>query len=151
METRLATIEDKQAVLNLLEELSDEVNEKIGSSTKGDVVKIGNNIFEEIINRTDTHIFLAIENNEVVGLATFYLLPNIRHNWHRGHIEDFIIGKKMRGSGIGSKLIETIKDFCKQNNIKVFKLDSANELRDAHNFYRKNGGRQTEQMFRFDI
>ena len=86
-----------------------------------------------------------------VGLATFYLLPNIRHNWHRGHIEDFIVNKKLRGTGIGSKLIGAIKDFCKENNIRVFKLDSANELVDAHNFYRKNGGRQTEQMFRFDI
>ena len=151
MEIRLATLEDKNDVLKLLDELTEEVGKKIGLSRDVGVAKLDDNIFEEVINRFDTHIFLAIENNEIVGLVSFYLLPNIRHGWHRGHIEDFIVTEKMRGSGVGSKLLDTIKDFCKQNNIKVFKLDSGNELTDAHNFYRKNGGKQTEQMFRFDV
>jgi len=70
---------------------------------------------------------------------------------HRGHIEDIVVSKDMRGKGIGTKLLGAIKEFCKQNDISVFKLDSNNDLGDAHQFYLKNGGKQTELMYRFDI
>ena len=79
------------------------------------------------------------------------MLPNIRHGWHRGHIEDFFVTNTERGKGTGTKLLNFIKDYCQQNNIKVIKLDSGNELTAAHKFYEKNGGKTTERFFRFDI
>ncbi len=149
---RLALAKDKKQVLRLLDELGEEVNKKVGYSPhNAEAQRVGGPIFDEIIKRKDALILLAIEKGEIVGLATFYLLPNMRHGWHRGHIEDIVVGETMRGKGIGSKLLDRVKDYCKKNNIKVFKLDSGNELTNAHKFYEKNGGKQTEKMFRFDI
>jgi len=152
MKIRFATKTDKESVLQLLDELGEEVNKKMGFSPhNAEAKKIGGPIFEEIISRKDTLIFVAEDNEKLVGLATFYLLPNMRHGWHRGHVEDFVISEKMRGKGVGTQLFNTIKQYCKEKNIKVIKLDSGVDLTEAHRFYEKSGGKFTEKMYRFDI
>lgn len=145
MNIRLATIADKDKVLKLFDEFSKFQNAKDVPS------EVSGQIFDEVVSRNDTKIFVAEQDNSLYGMATFYLLPNIRHGWHRGHIEDFFVSNTKRGTGIGSQLFDAIKDYCRKNNIKVIKLDSGNELTGAHTFYKGLGGKQTEQMFRFDI
>ncbi|HLL60345.1 MAG TPA: GNAT family N-acetyltransferase [Candidatus Nitrosocosmicus sp.] len=152
MNVRLANIDDKQSVLALLDQLGDEVNRTRGIFTPNtEAQTVGGPIFEEILSRKDTLIFLAEEKEEIIGLATFYILPIMRHGNYAGHIEEFIVDKVMRGKGIGTALFDAIKKYCKENNIKVIKLDSGIELTEAHKFYEKNGGKFTEMMFRFDI
>ncbi len=152
MNIRLATKDDKASVLKLLDELGKEVNKLRGYDPHNtEAQKVGGPIFDSIISRKDILIFLAEENEKLIGLATFYLIPNIRHGWHRGHIEDFVIARHLRGKGIGTQLLSTIKKYCTDHNIKVIKLDSGLELEKAHRFYEKNGGKFTEKMFRFDI
>ncbi|MBI4163116.1 MAG: GNAT family N-acetyltransferase [Candidatus Aenigmarchaeota archaeon] len=152
MKIRFATINDKKACLKILDELGTEVKQKRGvEKISTEAQRIGGKIFNEIIKRKDTKIFVAEEKGKIIGLATFYLLPNIRHGWHRGHIEDFIVHKEERNKGVGSSLMNYIKDYCKKNKVKVVKLDSGLELRNAHLFYEKHGGKHTEKMYRFDI
>jgi GNAT superfamily N-acetyltransferase len=142
---RLATAQDKNKVLKLFDEFSYMFQAKEIPS------QVGGKIFDEIISREDIKIFIADENGQLQGLVTFYIIPNIRHGWHRGHIEDFFVTKTVRNKGVGTQLLSFIKDYCRQNNIKVIKLDSGNELVNAHKFYEKNGGKTTERFFRFDI
>lgn len=81
----------------------------------------------------------------------FYILPNIRHGWHRGHIEDFFTTASYRGKGVGTQIFTAIKDYCRNNTITVIKLDSEKDLLNSHKFYEKNGGTFTKKMFRFDL
>jgi GNAT superfamily N-acetyltransferase len=145
MTIRLATAEDKDQVLSLLDEFSGQLAAKEIPS------HVGGAIFDKIINHDDLYIFVAEEDGKIYGLVTFYMLPNIRHGWHRGHIEDFFVAESVRGKGVGSELFNYVKEYCKEHNIKVIKLDSGNELVDAHKFYEKHGGRTSERFFRFDI
>ncbi|HSW88021.1 MAG TPA: GNAT family N-acetyltransferase [Candidatus Saccharimonadales bacterium] len=145
MNVRFATSNDKAQVFKLLDEFSSLLK------TVDIPSKVGEHIFDEVISRNDTKIFVVEENNQLLGLATFYLLPNIRHGWKRGHIEDFFVTNNSRSKGLGTFLFSSIKDYCRKNNIKVIKLDSGNELITAHSFYKKNGGKTTEKFFRFDI
>jgi GNAT superfamily N-acetyltransferase len=145
MNIRLATAQDKEQVLALLDEFSSLMRAKEIPS------QIGGAIFDEIVSRKDTKIFVADEQGQLQGLATLYLLPNIRHGWHRGHIEDFFVTPTLRKKGVGTQIFTFMKDYCLKNHVKVIKLDSGNELTDAHAFYEKNGGKTTERFFRFDI
>lgn len=145
MTIRFATLQDKDQVLKLFDEFSSMLEAKERPA------QVGGIIFNEIINRDDTKIFVAEEKSELLGVVTFYLLPNIRHGWHRGHIEDFFVTNTVRNKGVGTKLLSFIKDYCRKNNIKVIKLDSGNELTSAHKFYEKNDGKTTERFFRFDV
>jgi len=145
-------MDDKKSVLRLLDELGEEVNKKMGYSPhNAEAQKVGGPIFDEIILRKDTLIFVGEEDGKLIGLITLYLLPNMRHGWHRGHVEDFVISENSRGKGIGTQLFNAVKKYCKENNIKVIKLDSGVDLIGAHKFYEKNGGKFTEKMFRFDV
>src|SRR3989338_10471278 len=145
MNVRFASQKDKAEILNLFDEFGYLVN-------AGEIPsKVGGGIFDEIIRRGDTKIFIAEDNGQILGLVTFYLLPNIRHGWKRGHIEDFFITKTARAKGVGTFLLKSIKDYCRKNNIKVIKLHSGNDLVIAHHFYEKNGGKSSEKFFRFDI
>ena len=152
LKIRFASLDDKEGILDLLDELGEEINLRNGYSDHNiEAKRLGGPILEEILKREDTQVFTADLNGKLVGLITFYILPNIRHGYHRGHIEDIVVSKNMRGKGIGSKLFDSVKEYCKEKDIKVIKLDSGKELTDAHRFYEKNGGKYTEKMFRFDL
>lgn len=145
MDIRLATSADKEQVLVLFDEFSSLFHATDVPS------EVGGDIFDEVITRKDTKIFVADDNGKLIGLATLYLLPNIRHGWHRGHIEDFYVTQTYQNKGVGTQIFTAIKTFCRQNQIRVIKLDSEIHLVTAHKFYEKNGGKFTEKMFRFDI
>lgn len=145
MTIRIATAHDKDKILKLFDEFSCLLKAKDVPSEKG------SSIFDEIVSRNDMKIFIAEEDEQVLGLTTLYLLPNIRHGWHRGHIEDFFVTANNRGKGVGTQLFNGVKEYCSNNGVKVIKLDSGNELTNAHKFYEKNGGQTTERFFRFDL
>lgn len=135
-----------------MDELGEEINQKRGYSPhNAEASKVGGKMFDEVVARTDTMIFLAEDRGKPIGLITFYLLPNLRHGFYGGHIEDVVVSKAYRRKGVGSRMLEAVKKYCKKNNISVIKLDSGLELTDAHAFYQKNGGMFTEKMFRFDL
>lgn len=152
MRVRLAALRDKAKVLRLLDELGEEVNEKLGySSHNTEAQKLGGPMFEEIVQRKDTRIFVAEEKREILGLVSLYLLPNMRHGYRRGHVEDVVVVRDQRRKRIGTKLFEAVKNYCRNNDIRVIKLDSGLALAEAHRFYEAMGGRFTEKMFRFDL
>lgn len=135
-----------------MDELGEEINQKRGYSPhNAEASKVGGKMFDEVVSRTDTMIFVAEDNGKLVGLLTFYLLPNLRHGFYGGHVEDVVVSRSHRRKGVGTKLFEALKAYCKAHNISVIKLDSGLELTDAHKFYEKLGGTFTEKMFRFDL
>jgi GNAT superfamily N-acetyltransferase len=145
MQVRLASPNDKPQVLNLLNEFGQFVHSKNAPLTKCEV------ILDEVLARPDTMIFVAEDNGKLIGLATFYILPNIRHAWHQGHIEDFYVTKSLQHQGVGTAIFNAIKKYCRENNIKVLKLASGRQLAKAHKFYTKNDGQFTEKSFKFDL
>ena len=149
MEIRLATEKDRDDVLALLDEILVAVNKKTVQPSEAQ--KLRENMFLELLDRPDVKIFVAVENSRLIGTADLFLLPIMRRGYHQGHVEDLVITESARGKVVGSMIMKAIKDYCKENNIKVIKLTSAFELEDAHKFYEKQGGVHTEKMFRFDL
>ena len=145
MQTRLATPADKDQILALFDDFSAMLN------TTDSPSQIGGPILDEILVRPDTHVFVAEEGCRLLGLVTFFLLPNVRHGFHRGHIEDFFVSTAARREGVATALFQAVTDYCRSHGITVIKLDSGNDLTGAHAFYESVGGRSTERFFRFDL
>jgi GNAT superfamily N-acetyltransferase len=142
---RFATPKDKEQILKLF----DEFNFLLKSRDRPS--KIGGTMFDEVINRRDNKIFVAEENNKLIGTVTLYFLPNIRHGCYRGYIKDFFVTEKMRNKGVGTAMFEEIKDYCRKNKVNVIKLAAGNKLIDAQKFYEVIGGKTTERFFRFNV
>lgn len=152
MTVRLATPKDKMAVLSLMDELGEEINKKRGYSPhNAEASRVGGGMFDEVVRRKDTTIFVAEEDGKLVGLMTFYLLPNLRHGFYGGHIEDVVVSAPHRRKGIGTALFAAVKQYCVTHGVSVIKLDSALQLTEAHAFYERQGGVHTEIMYRFDL
>jgi len=143
MTIRFATISDEKQIFELFDECTNYLH------SEGKPSKIGKGVFRKIIKQGEVKIFVAQDKGKLVGLATFYLIPNIRHGWNRGLIEDFFVTQSMRQHGVGTSIFKAIKKYCIKNNIKVVKLDSAVHLLAAHKFYEKHGGVIYGQTFRF--
>ncbi|MFH0773557.1 MAG: GNAT family N-acetyltransferase [bacterium] len=152
MNVRFATIQDESAVLSLLDELISEVNRLSGKLPKfTDGQEKRSKIYKELLNNSDVKIFVAEKGSQIVGVADLHIVPVMRRGYFQGHVEDFVIKENERGKGIGVTLINSIKDYCKKEGIKVIKLSSGLELTRAHKFYINNGGIFTEKLFRFDL
>ncbi len=152
MKIRFATISDRQAVLGLLDELIDEVNRCSNRPPKGvHDEKARNTLYDDLLKRQDVKIFVAEDSGKVVAVADVFINPIMRRGYHQAHIEDFVVTGKMRGKGVGSRLLQAIKEYCKQNNITKMKLTSGLELQSAHKFYENHNGKFTEKMFRFEL
>jgi GNAT superfamily N-acetyltransferase len=145
MQTRLATAADKDQILALFDAFSAMLHVADTPS------QIGGPILDEILKRPDTQVFVAEEGGRLLGLVTFYLLPNVRHGFDRGHIEDFFVLASARRRGVATALFRAVTEYCGTHGITVIKLDSGNDLTSAHAFYESVGGRSTERFFRFDL
>jgi len=50
-----------------------------------------------------------------------------------------LVKDECRGYGIGKKLINNFKDYCRENNIYNVKVEASAKNENAINFYKKNG------------
>ncbi len=127
MIVRLAKVSDKEAIFMLLEELQEEVNKRYNVQHTVDK-KAPTKLFEKILQRDDTKLFVVENGKETVACATLHILPLLRHGEFRGWVDGFTVTKSKRRKGIGTLLLDEIKQYCSRNKINVIRLTSANEL-----------------------
>lgn len=83
---------------------------------------------------------IALLNNEIVG----YLAGSINEKGsyediQYGELNNMFINESFRGYGIGKKLTDSFKNYCKTNNIDNIKVTASYKNKDAINFYKKCG------------
>ena len=102
---RKATIEDEAGVFDLLRQLltsqppeESAVNSQSGTDT-----------FGEIVNKDEKGtIFVAEEDDKMIGLITLSYPTAVRCGGKYSCIEEFIVSEQARGKGVGGKLLEAV-------------------------------------------
>lgn len=79
-------------------------------------------IFNENISNPNNLYLLAEIENEDVGFISFHTQNLLHHCGLVGEIQEFFIHQNHRGKGIGRLLINEIKDFADQNNLKSIEV-----------------------------
>lgn len=152
MQSRFAKISDSEQISQLLDELIEEVNFRGAPPAKTALnLKERTKMFDSLLKREDVKIFVMEEDNKIIAFSDVFIIPVMRRSIHTAIIEDFVVTKTRRGQGIGTKLMQSIIAYCREQNIHVIKLTSGIELISAHKFYEKMGGKYSEKLFRFDI
>lgn len=96
------------------------------------------------LNDYNGKMFLAIENNIVIGLICGYIYKYEDHEKidylcpNKGIISELIISKKYRNCGIGQALLVKMEAYFKKNQCKYIQLDVFAYNKNAKKFYEKN-------------
>ena len=132
---REASSEDMPRVLELIKELARfEKEEGAVDLEPADLIRDGfghTRLF---------HCFVAEVNNQVEGMALIY--P--RYSTWKGpaiHLEDLIITEKMRGSGLGTALLDAVVKYGHKLGVKRISWEVLDWNEPAINFYESKGAK----------
>ena len=130
---RNAKKEDMAQVLGLIQELA--IFEKEPNAvevTETDLVNDGFGANKKF------HCFVAEKTNNIVGMALIY--P--RYSTWKGkviHLEDLIVTEKMRGSGLGTALLNEVVRYGEQQGVKRICWEVIDWNEPAIQFYESKG------------
>lgn len=135
LDLRTATLDDEDAVLDLIEELF----APPGTRPPDYARERGVAGFRHAVENANADVLLAIEGETVVGLASVYAeFPTMRFGW-RCWLEDMVVTSSRRGQSIGRALLDAATTWARGRGCVTLELSSATTRADAHRFYRSNG------------
>lgn len=98
----------------------------------------------ELINKQDGKIFLAIENDKIIGLVLGVVnlndeIDKLTNDCAKtGNVLELIVKNSSRGQGIGKLLLNKIENYFKNINCKRINIEVFGPNKSALNFYLKN-------------
>ncbi len=152
MNIRVANLKDKENVLLLLNELGEVINDIVRFDPDNvRAHELGRDNYKKAMERQDRRVFVVEEGNELIGVATFFILTDFITGKSFAHIDDFVVKKKYRGRGVGTKLLAFIKEYARNNHIHTIKLTSSTQLARAYKFYKRHGGIFSQRVIKFEV
>ena len=130
---RDATKHDMSAVLELIKELA--VFEKEPDAVEVTVTDLQSDGFGEA---PAFHCFVAEVNSKIEGIALIYN----RYSTWKGkaiHLEDLIVSEAMRGSGLGTALLNEVVKYAHNLGVKRVNWEVLDWNEPAIKFYQSNG------------
>ena len=134
-----ATIGDLEAVQILNQKLFKREFEKYNKllNIEWTFAEKGTNYFQQLIENDFVYV-AKIEENIIGYLAGCIHNKNECFTEQFAEIENMYIENEYRRLGVGTKLVEEFKSYCKENNIKYIKVSAWNDNIKAINFYKNN-------------
>lgn len=95
---------------------------------------------QQLLDKDDFLVFVALENNRVIGGMTAYELPQYYTQTSLLYIYDLAVKTQFQRQGVGKKLMEAIEEYGQATNMDEIFVQA--DLPDAHalEFYRSTGG-----------
>lgn len=111
--------------------ISEDYREKVNGILREEWESTNIMIRGQIVDGTKLDGFLAINDNEIVGLITYLIEDN--------ECEICSLNSFVENKGIGSSLIENVKNIAKNNNCNRLKLVTTNDNIRGIEFYQRRG------------
>jgi ribosomal protein S18 acetylase RimI-like enzyme len=113
---------------------------------------------EELRGRVDaysaaagTHLIVAEEGDQVIGLAAMQVMPLIHRDLPVGRITAMVVRSDRRGSGVGRRLVAELEEIARRDGCGRIDLTSRHVRQEAHAFYRALGFEETSRRFVKDL
>jgi len=87
-------------------------------------------------------ILVAECDSKIVGLVSIIFLRRLNHAKYEMYIPELVVKKELRYYGIGKALIAKCIDLGKKKNCYRIRLESGNERKESHKFYKTLGFNQ---------
>lgn len=115
-----------------------------------DMNQLLQHIGDNIVSKTNKkHIFVAKYEDMIIGTGSIIIENKIIHNMGKiGHIEDVVVDKEFRGSGLAKMIMERLIESAKANGCYKIILDAADDVKD---FYLSLGFRVHANTMRLSL
>ena len=145
-------IEYEDKYLEDVRRLLTELEEYLVSIDKDELDRVHPEYYEKMalvdledVNKNNGKCYLAIEDNEVLGLIMGTIPSYDEYDYldykcpKRGVITELIVNSKVRSKGVGNILMDTIEKYFKDNGCEYVIVDVFAYNKSAINFYDKKG------------
>jgi len=106
----------------------------------------------EAFSRVDgTHLVVAEEGGEVVGLAAMQVMPLVHRDLPVARITAMVVRSDRRGAGLGRRLEDELERIARGEGCGRIDLTSRHHRNEAHAFYRVLGFEETSLRFVKDL
>jgi GNAT superfamily N-acetyltransferase len=92
-------------------------------------------------------VFVAVCSDEIIGLASFQLIPLFHADGFLGRITSFVVSDSHRRRGVGRLLVSAIEEFADKNGCERIEVTSGDRRDDAHSFYQHLGYEPVSRRF----
>jgi len=99
------------------------------------------------INNADIYYQLAWLDNEPVGFISMQRQFHLHHARWIGEIQELVVVAKVRGYGVGKKLLAWAEEQARHIDAELTELSTSTPRVDAHRFYTREGYRPTHLRF----
>ncbi|MBK9734736.1 MAG: GNAT family N-acetyltransferase [Saprospiraceae bacterium] len=96
-------------------------------------------IFLENITNPSFEYYVAEEEGKLIGFISFHSQNLLHHCGLVGEIQEFYVDTKHRNQGVGSALVQKVKDYAEQHNLKSIEV-TTNKSRVENTIIYKNLG-----------
>ena len=138
---RESTDKDIPSILSLLYEL-----ERPKPLDDNDV-KVFKNKIHDYFSDSQKIILVAEQNGKIVGIVSIIYLQRLNRAKLEMYIPELVVTEKLRYSGIGKKLIQYCIDLAKKKDCYRIRLESGNQRKESHKFYKSIGFEQSSLTF----
>ena len=110
-------------------------------------IKIFRNKIKDYFSDPQKTILVAKQDSKIVGLVSIILLRRLNRAKLEMYIPELIVIKELRNLGIGKKLIQYCIDLAKKKDCYRIRLESGNQRKNSHKFYKSIGFEQSALSF----
>ena len=107
--------------------------------------------FEKLITKysseSDKEILVAENQASVVGMVSITYLSRLNQEFFEMYIPELIVTQNYKNQGIGKKLIESCVKLAKDKKCHRIRLESGNQRKESHIFYKSLGFEQSRLSF----
>ena len=136
-----ATDKDIPFILELLYDLDRPI------PTDEKEIKVFKNKIKDYFSDPQKTILVAKQDSKIVGLVSIILLRRLNRAKLEMYIPELVVTKELRNCGVGKKLIQYCIDFAKKKDCYRIRLESGNQRKDSHKFYKSIGFEQSALSF----
>jgi len=109
-------------------------------------------LFRKLVTKYDkdsnkTVLVAEIDDMKIVGMASVMYLSRLNQLTLEMYIPELVVLEKYRNHGIGKKLINSCITLAQEKKCHRIRLESGNQRKDSHEFYRRLGFEQSALSF----
>jgi aminoglycoside 3-N-acetyltransferase I len=94
---------------------------------------------EELLQKDDFYVFVAVSEGTIVGGLTAYSLTQYYSEAPLVYVYDVAVSEKYQRKGVGKKLMRGINDYCKEMGVEEVFVQAEDADEHALDFYRSTG------------